>query len=113
MAAALKNIVIERRATFSLHFLVQNGSDQSAFDLTGYTATAQVRETAGAKHIVATFTCAIPNPSGGEMTAVLSNTVTTNLKPGIYFWDLYITTSGAAIRLLQGKATVTDTVTHP
>ncbi len=112
MAAANKDIVIEQDAQFTLQFVVQN-SDGSPFNLTGYTADAQVRETATSKHSLATFSTSISTPTlGGPVIVSLNDAGSLAIPAGVFYWDFFIRNSGSSIRLLQGRATVLSTVSR-
>jgi hypothetical protein len=110
MAAALKNIVVERGATFSFPFLVRNTDDNSVFDLTGFTGQAQVRETPQGK-LIADMACPI-TVGTGLVSPTIDPDDTVVLRLGIFHWDLFIRSSTRSIRLLQGQAKVVDTVSR-
>ena len=118
MGAAVKNITIERGATFAKRFFVVNKSDQSPFDLTGYeSGEAQVRESATSKTILGSFTVVIPDPpSTGEVRYIMTDTDTAALPTGIKQWDLFLIGSVSSglgrWRILAGDANIIPTVTR-
>ena len=109
--AAISNIYIDQGTDFT----VQVDCTDTAGDvlnLTGFTATAQLRKTYGSSSAAATFTCS-HNGVGGTVTMTLTDTVTTALEAGRYVYDLMVTDgSGQKSRIVEGQATVTPGVTR-
>ena len=112
MSAGKYNITIEQGADFALAFTLKE--DDSAKDLSDYSARAQMRAKKSSTDIAATFVCAVTDASGGKLTMKLSNNTTKQLSPGTYFYDLELFTASDAnvTRLLEGTATVTAEVTR-
>jgi hypothetical protein len=112
MTAARYDLVIDQGSDFAIEFTVNESG--SAKNLTGYTARAQLRPTKSSSTLTATFTCSIPTPTNGKISMILSNTVTTGLAAGRYFYDLEIFTSSDTLvqRLLFGEVTITQEVTR-
>ena len=100
---------------YKISSFVDGGQDYTVGDvlnLTGFTATAQLRKTYGSSNAAATFTCS-HNGVGGTVTMTLTDTVTTALEAGRYVYDLLITDgSGSISRVVEGQATVTPGVTR-
>lgn len=109
--AIIANIFIDQGTDFT----VQVDCTDTAGDvlnLTGYTATAQLRKTYGSSSASATFTCS-HNGVGGTVTMSLTDTVTAALEAGRYVYDLMVTDgSGQKSRIVEGQATVTPGVTR-
>jgi hypothetical protein len=116
MAAATKNLTIERGSTFTKRFFVVNKADNSAFDLTGYTSgEAQIRESATSKIILGSFTVTIPSPpTSGEVRYTMDDETTADLPIGIKQWDLFLVGSGSSglgrWRILAGDVNIIPTV---
>jgi hypothetical protein len=112
MAAGKYNIVIDQGSDFALEFTVKE--DGSAFDLTGYSARAQLRERPHDETKIADFVCNIVSAGAGTIKMSLTNETTTALTPKKYYYDIEIfTTNDAAVtRLLQGEALVSPEVTR-
>ena len=110
MAAGKYNIVIDQGADFALEFTVKE--DGSAFNLTNYSARAQLRERPHDTTKAADFVCTIVSASAGTVKMALTNETTKSLTPKRYYYDLEIfTTNDAAVtRLLQGDALVSPEV---
>ena len=102
------NIVIDQGTDFSSVIdLVDTSGD--VFDLTGYTAAAQMRKNYTSS--AATTFVGSHNAAGGAITLSLSNTVTAALEPGRYLYDVEITSGGVVTRVVEGIATVTPGMT--
>lgn len=112
MAAGNYNIVIDQGSDFALEFTVKE--DGLAFDLTGYSARAQLRERPHDATKAADFVCTIVSAGAGTVKMALTNEVSATLTPKKYYYDLEIfTTNDAAVtRLLQGEALVSPEVTR-
>ena len=106
------NIVIDQGTDFSSVIdLVDTSGD--VFDLTGYTAAAQMRKNYTST-AATTFTCVIGTPVEGVINISLPNSITADLEPGRYLYDVEITltSSGTKNRVVEGVATVTPGMTR-
>ena len=95
--------------TVTLYLQDVNGA---AINVTGRTYAAQIRSTADATSVLATFTCAISNAAGGIVTATLPAATTAALTPGVAVFDLQETNSGVVTTLLAGPVTIVQDVTR-
>ena len=86
-------------------------ADGSPADLTGYTATAQIRrKPADAAPVTVEFLAAVQSPN---VLLALTHDQTVALS-GSYVWDLQLASAGGAITtVLAGKVKVTQEVTRP
>jgi len=110
MAAGTYNFILEQGATFNRQLTVQENN--SALDLTGYTARAQMRSTHDSDSIALSFTVTVSDATNGILTMLASATSTASLTPGQYVYDVEIESSaGSVTRLLQGTVTVNPEVT--
>lgn len=113
MAAATKNLTLERGVGLLLRLFVTNSSDDSVFDLTNYTAQAQMREKPLSLNKIADFTATVVDVVTGELTVTLTDAQVAALPVGVWAWDLFIHPSlGRSTRLLAGKATVVASVSR-
>tara|TARA_B100000768_G_C11207216_1_gene344362 strand:+ start:74 stop:415 length:342 start_codon:yes stop_codon:yes gene_type:complete len=113
MTAAVYNLVIDQGSDFAINLTIKELG--SAKDLTGYSARAQMRSTRTASSVAASFACTVLNPVGnGVVKMSLSNSVSSALTPGRYFYDLEIHTTNNAVvrRLIQGEVTLNPEVTR-
>lgn len=104
------NLVIDQGTDFSatIDVLDANGDP---FDLSGYTTAAQMRKSYASEtaHSFATS----DNDVSGQITLTMSNTVTNQLEPGRYLYDVEIESSGDTItRVVEGIVTVTPGITR-
>lgn len=109
--AAKANIVIDQGADFQTTITVR-GDDGTVTDLTGYTASGQIK-----KHYTSLtsvdFAMTFESPrSGGQLTMSLTRAQTEAMEPGRYVYDVEITdATDFRTRLVEGIVTVTPQVT--
>jgi len=111
MAKIVKNITIPQGSDFSKTFtsLESNGA---ATNLTGYSAEAKLKKHSGASTSY-TFSAAFASDrTTGQLTISLTDSVTTTIESGRYYYDIRLTNaSGIKSRLAEGMATVTAGIT--
>ncbi len=113
MSAGKHNIIIDQGSDFAIQLIIKE--NDVVKDITGYSARAEMRaDKTSTATVEATFTCTITNPTGGALKMELSNSITKNITPAIYFYDLELfTVADAAVsRLLEGSVTVTPEITR-
>ena len=112
MTAATYNLTIDQGSDFALDLVVSESG--SVKNLTNYSARAQMRSTKGASSVSATFTCTIPNAAAGQVKMELSNSASSAISAGKYYYDLEIFTTSDAIvkRLMQGTVILTPELTR-
>jgi D-Tyr-tRNAtyr deacylase len=109
--AIIANLFIDQGTDFSVTVDVTD-IDGSVLNLSGYTASAQIRKTYTSSNVSATFGTSI-SEAAGQVTLTLSDTVTAGLSPGRYVYDLNIESSGGQVtRVVEGQAIVTPGVTR-
>src|SRR5512139_977296 len=107
MSVVVSNIVIEQGAVFSMTVDVLDSANNPLV-VTGYSACAQLRKTWSS--IAQTdFTTALVN---GMLTVSLSANATSAMAPGRYMYDakIYNNSINAAVRLVEGMATVSPAI---
>lgn len=127
MAAGKLDIIIERGSTFRLRYFVKSGGASTgrpltvaealaltAFNLTSYTATMQVRESPDSVAVLATGVCTIESPATlGAINIVIDVAYTPTMPLGVQHWDCFLNSAGTGpFRLLYGRATVVATCTR-
>ena len=109
--ASISNIFIDQGADYTSTVTVTDSSD-SAVNLTGFSAAAQIRKS----HLSSTstdFATSITDATAGQITITLTDTQTTALESGRYVYDVVITSgSGAKTRVVEGQVTVNPSVTR-
>jgi len=99
------NIVIPQGTTFSELF-TSTESDGSATNLAGYTGVSKIRKYPGASDSTS-FSVSITG-STGEVTISMASSITQTLKPGRYYYDVYLTSASDVVsRMVEGQALVT------
>lgn len=103
--AVSDNVFVDAGATFVREYIYTN-ADGTVFDLTGFTAKAQVREDAAATllfEVTPTITVLT-----GKVSMTWSATNTALMTKKLYNWALELTNAGTGvvIRLVQGTVTV-------
>lgn len=113
------DLVISQGAdcSFTFQYLTGTGTNGSPIDLTGWTAKAQLRASAGGP-----LWCTLTSSAGGGITldsagnvaVTIGHTVSAGLASldhGV--WDLLLTdTAGTVVRLVEGKVSVDHAVTR-
>ena len=99
------NLVIAQGADFSEVF-TSTETDGTISNLNGFTGVSKLK-----KHPTAvqstSFTVGITTTSG-EVSIAMTSGVTTTLKPGRYFYDVFLTAATNAVsRLVEGQVEVT------
>ena len=90
---------------------MESADTNSATDLTGFTASAQMRKHPGASKAT-NFSTTITNATGGKIRVGLTTSQTAALKPGRFMYDVLITdTAGEVTRVLEGAVLVREGVT--
>ena len=104
------NIVIDQGTTFQTSINVTDEND-NVVDLTGYSASAQMRKHYTSSNSFA-FSTSI-SPTLGIVTLSMTANTTNTITPGRYMYDCELTDiNGAVTRLVEGIVTVTPGVTR-
>ena len=111
MAVYVSNLTVNTGTTFSQIFTLESADTNSATDLTGFTASAQMRKHPGSSSATK-FTTSIIHATGGRRRVGLTTSQTAVLKPGRFMYDVLITDSqGEVTRVLEGSVLVREGVT--
>ena len=112
-AIYVSNLVINTGSTFSQTFTLESSFDDSAFNLTGYTPTAQIRKWAGSA-TATDFTCQVPAPATqGKILISLTATQTAALDPGRHVYDIRVSTAGGNVEtVVEGSVLIREGVTR-
>ena len=112
MPVYTSNIVIHTSTDFEQIFVFENEDSDSALNLTGYTGCAKLKKYE-ASSPAANFEVVITNIELGKVRIALGSTMTSNLKPGKYFYDLLLNSpTGTTSRVVEGTALVKKSVTR-
>jgi len=111
--AISQNLVLEQGTNFQAVIkLFANNTD--ALNLTGFSASSQMRRSYDSVSATATLSVAIPIPSNGELYLTLPAGSSTSIRYGRYLYDVVLTQSGTGTitRAVEGIITVTPRVTR-
>ena len=111
MAAYISNIIIDAGADFNQIFTLE-GSNNSALNLTGYSATAKMKKHPASLNDTATFSVSIVNAQLGQLKISLGSATTKDIKPGRYSYDILLNDGSIKTRIVSGSAIVTAGVTR-
>lgn len=109
----VNNLVINSGTDFSQSFTLESPETNSAFNLSLFSVSSQIRKWAGSSTAI-NFTCTITNAVGGTLAISLTNEQTSSLKPGRYVYDIVITDSitQQKSKVIEGMALVREGVTR-
>ena len=111
-AVYTSNIIINTGSTFNQTFDLESTDTNSAFDLGGYTAAAQMRKWPGST-TATSFTASIPSPkTQGKVILSMSATDTGSLAAGRYVYDITLTAGDTVERVVEGMVLVREGVTR-
>ena len=109
--ASIANLYIDQGTDFSITVDVTDSAG-AVQDLTGYSASAQIRKTYSSSSVSATFATSI-SEAAGQVTITLTDTQTNSIDSGRYVYDLIVTSgSGTITRVIEGQAIITPNVTR-
>ena len=111
MAAYISNIIIDAGADFNQIFTLE-GSNNSALNLSGYSATAKMKKHPASLNDTATFSVSIVNAILGQLKISLGSATTKDIKPGRYSYDILLNDGSIKTRIVSGSAIVTAGVTR-
>ena len=106
----------EQGATFNQVLIIKD-DENTLKDLTGYSSSMQVRETAASSSPLVSLSSSADSgisidTEKSTITITISASDTADLEPGVYVYDLEVTKEGVVTRLLQGDFEVTAEVTR-
>ena len=91
---------------------MESTDTSSSFDLSGYTAAAQMRKWAGST-TATSFVASIPVPvTQGKVILSMSATTTSGLAAGRYVYDITLTAGSTVERVIEGMVLVREGVTR-
>jgi len=109
----VSNLVIYTGTDFEQTFVLEDSQKNSALDLTGYNACAQMKRYESSRK-TADFTIAFSTDrKQGRLTISLTSTETADLKAGKYFYDILLNSAtGTTERVVEGTVHVKKSVTR-
>ena len=113
MATGYQELFLEKGATFNVTITL-DAVNNTPFDLTGYNANSQIKTSYYSANATATFTTSTgTDPAKGQVTLSLTHQQTSNIAPGRYVYDIYISNNSDTwrSRVIEGIVNVTPSVT--
>lgn len=110
MPAAYTNLYLEQGTTFTTTITLDDVYGD-VYDLSGYTASSQIRKSYYSSNATATFDSSI-NVGQGTITLELSSATTANIAAGRYVYDTIISANNTTTRVLEGIVDVSPRVTR-
>lgn len=108
--AVVKNLTVDKYSSFEKMFTFLDKS-KTPFDLTGYTATSQIRKYHD-EEVVASFSCEVVLPATyGKIILRLGYQDTANTDPGKYLYDVLLTSNTEKLRAVEGVVEITANIT--
>jgi len=102
------NLVVNTKTDFTSTFKVVR-PDKSNFNFTSYTASSAMAKSASigsSTGVAGNFTVGFTSASDGEFKITMSKSITEDLKPGRYVWDILVSSGSTVYRLAEGNVTV-------
>lgn len=111
MAVYVSNITIPAGEDFEQTFTLENSADDSYFDLNNYSARSYLKKHPSSLNTTAVFDVTFPNRDLGTLMISIGSSITSNIKPGRYSYDILIDNGTKKTRVVEGSALVTAGVT--
>ena len=111
-AVYVSNLVINTGSTFTQTFNLEATNTNAPLDLTGYTASSQMRKWAGSS-TATTFTATITSPpTAGVIEIGLTAAQTADLTAGRQVYNILITKGSITETVVEGMVLVREGVTR-
>ena len=111
MAVYVSNLQIEQGADFEHLFSLGDNDNNTTLNLAGFTVTSQLRKWAGSTNYVA-FASTVSSPLEGEIQISMASTITTDIKPGRYLYDVILQDGVSTVKVVEGMVNVRAGVTR-
>lgn len=112
-AVYVNNLVINAGSEFTQTFTLEGTETNSAFDLTGYTVSSQMRKWSGSSTAIDFTATVLPPTTSGKIFLRLTGTQTSSIKSGRYVYDVVISDEfDVKNRVIEGMVLVTEGVTR-
>jgi len=105
-------LYIDQGADFSTTIAINDDTDNTAQNLSGYVVTSNLRKSLLSQNASASFVCSIPYPQSGEILLEMTAANTANISAGRYFFDVLVNDNGLYSRLVEGVIFVTPSITR-
>ena len=109
--AGIRDISIYKGDSYTHEVRIKNSAN-TAINISGRTYRAQVRKTKASEVVIQNFTTSITDAANGVLIISLAASSTSNISPGIYYYDLEETNGSIVTTLMGGKITVIGEVSR-
>jgi hypothetical protein len=109
-AVYVNNIVINAGSDFHQVYFLEDLGTNSITNLSGYTVVSQMRKHSASSSYI-NFETAILDPTLGILAIGLPSSVTSNIKPGRYIFDVLAINDIVTTRIIEGMALVREGAT--
>lgn len=110
MSVRVVNLIIPQGTDFQNSFILEDVNN-TPINLSAYSGISQIKKHPSSRTNVG-FAVSFPNPTLGQVKISLASTITSQIKPGKYVYDVLLTDgAGVKTRVVEGTATVTAGVT--
>lgn len=108
----VNNLVVNSGSDFSQSFTLESPETNSAYNLTLYSVSSQMRKWSGSSTAI-TFNCVVANALEGKIGISLTNQQTSSLKPGRYVYDIVLTDIfNKKNKVIEGMVLVREGITR-
>lgn len=111
MAVYTVNLLIHTGTNFEQTFVLANDSNESVFNLTGYTIVSKMKRHGGSSSSI-NLNAVASDPTGGRVRISLTAAQTYSLTPGRYYYDIILIKNGTNDRVVEGEVFVKKSVTR-
>tara|TARA_R100000900_G_scaffold124497_2_gene98834 strand:+ start:12938 stop:13276 length:339 start_codon:yes stop_codon:yes gene_type:complete len=112
MAVYIANLSVDTGVDFQHGFSLGDNDTGTFLNLTNYTCTSQLRKWAGSSTAVS-FASTVTDPEAGQIQISLASTLTADIKPGRYVYDVNLEDSGGfKYKVVEGMVLVRAGVTR-
>lgn len=111
MAVYTVNLIIHTGTTFEQTFVLANDSNESIFNLTGYSVVSKMKKHGGSSSSV-NLNASISDVTGGRVKLSLTPAQSEILSPGRYYYDIVLIKNGTNDRVVEGEVFVKKAVTR-
>ena len=114
MAVFVSNIVIEQGFDFETTFELEDSTTNLPLNLSGYAINSQIRKTYSSSAFTVLHTNIVGDSTDGTIAISLASTITKEIKPGRYVYDVKLTSPGetSITKAVEGSAIVRGGVTR-
>jgi hypothetical protein len=109
--ASYAELIVDQGSTFSTILTLTDDTTNLPINVSGYSINANIKKSYYSVNNTAVFTSTINDAANGNVTILLSSSVSTNIKAGRYVYDVKVSSpSNVATRIVEGILTVTPRV---